>query len=68
MPKYTIQFSKRTDTDLERFTKALGVNSKAEVVRRAVNLLRYVLQEQKGGGTLVVEYKREKTRKQLIPI
>ena len=52
----------------DRLTKALGVNSKAEVVRKAVNVLRYLLKEQKCGGTLVVENKREKTRKQLIPI
>jgi len=68
MPKFTIQFSEQTDKDLDRLTKALGVNSKAEVVRKAVNLLRYVLKEQKCGGALVVENKREKTTKQLIPI
>jgi len=68
MPKFTIQFSQQTDKDFDRLTKALGVNSKAEVVRKAVNVLRYLLKEQKCGGTLVVENKREKTRKQLIPI
>jgi hypothetical protein len=68
MPKFTIQFSKETDRDLERLTRVLGVHSKADVVRKAVNLLRVVLEERKGGGTLVVENKRDKTRKELIPI
>ena len=68
MPKFTIQFSQQTDRDLDRLTKARGVNSKAEVVRKAANLLRYVLKEQECEGTLVVENKREKTGKQLIPI
>ncbi len=68
MPKYTIQFSKRTDRDLERLAKALGVSSKADVVRKAVNLLRYVLEEQKAGGKLVVENSRDKTKKELVPI
>jgi len=68
MPKFTIQFSKETDRDLERLTRILGVHSKADVVRKAVNLLRVVLEERKGGGTLVVENKRDKTRKELIPI
>jgi hypothetical protein len=48
--------------------KALGANSKAEVVRKAVNLLRYVLQEQKGGGRIVVENHRDNTKKEVIPI
>lgn len=68
MPKYTIQFSKETDKGLERLTRILGVHSKADVVRKAVNLLRVVLEERKGGGTLVVENKRDRTRKELIPI
>ena len=68
MPKFTIQFSQQTDKDLDRLTKALDANSKAEVARKAMHLLRYVSKEQKCGGTLVVENKREKTRKQLIPI
>ena len=67
MPKYTIQFSNKTAGELERLTKALDVNSKADVVRKAVNLLRYVLDEQKGGGRLVVE-NRDKTRKEIVPI
>ncbi len=68
MPKYTIHFSSKTDRDLARLTKALGVNSKADVVRRALNLYRYVLDEQKAGGRLVVENNRDKTKKELIPI
>ena len=68
MPKYTINFSAETDRDLERLTKALGVNSKADVVRRALNLLRYVLDERKDGGRLVVENNRDKTKKEVVPI
>lgn len=33
---------------LERLTNALGATSKADVVRRAVKQLRYVLEEQTG--------------------
>lgn len=68
MPKYTIQLSNETDLELSRLTKALGVNSKADVVRRALNLLRYVLDERKEGGRLVVENNRDKTKKEVIPI
>ncbi len=68
MPKYTIHFSSKTDRDLARLTKALGVNSKADVVRKALNLLCYVVDEHKGGGRLAVENDRDKTKKELIPI
>ena len=68
MPQYAIQFSNKTDRDLERPAKALGVNSKAAVARKALNLLRYVLDEQKGGGRLVVENNRDSTKQELIPI
>lgn len=67
-PKDTIQFPKQPDGDLEQSTKTRGVNSRAEVVRKAPSVARYLLREQKGGGTLVVENKREKTKKELIPI
>ena len=68
IPKYTIHFSNETNRDLARLTNALGVNSKADVVRRALNLLRIVVDEQKGGGRVVVENDRDKTKKELIPI
>ncbi len=66
MAKFTIQFSKKVEKDVERMTKTLGAESKADVVRKASNLLRYVLEEQKGGGKLMVENKRENSRKKVI--
>jgi hypothetical protein len=68
LAKFTILFSKKVEKDLERMTKTLGAKSKADVVRKALNLLRYVLEEQKGGGKLMVENKRENSRKEVITI
>jgi Arc/MetJ-type ribon-helix-helix transcriptional regulator len=68
MAKFTIQFSKKTEKDLERMIKTLGAKTKADVVRKALNLLQYVLEEQKGGGKLMVENKRENSRKEVITI
>ena len=48
--------------------KTLGAKTKADVVRKALNLLQYVLEEQKGGGKLMVENKRENSRKEVITI
>jgi Arc/MetJ-type ribon-helix-helix transcriptional regulator len=68
MAKFTIQFSKKTEKDLERMIKTLGAKTKADVVRKALNLLQYVLEEQKGGGKLMVENKRENSRKEVITL
>ena len=68
MAKFTIQFSKKTEKDLERMIKTLGAKTKADVIRKALNLLQYVLEEQKGGGKLMVENKKENSRKEVITI
>lgn len=68
MAKFTIEFSEKADRDLKGLIKALGVKSKAEVVRKAVNLLRYVVQEQQEGSRLVLENQRDRSRKEVITI
>ena len=57
MPKYTIPFSNKADRDLVRLPSAFEVNSKAYVVRKAPNLLCY----------MVVENNRDRTKKEVIP-
>ena len=68
MPKYTIQLSKKAEKDLVHLTKRLGVKSKADAVRKALNLLQYVLEEQKGGGKLMVENTKNNSRKEIVTI
>ena len=68
MTKFTIQLSDKAEKDLVRLTKRLGVQSKAEVVRKALNLLRYVLEEQKAGGRLIVENDKDLSKKEIITI
>ena len=68
MSRFTIDFSEETAKDLEDLIKALGVTSKAEVVRKAVNLLRYVVQQQREGGKLVVENRKENSRKEVVTL
>ena len=68
MAKFTIKFSKKTEKDLERMIKTLGAKTKADVVRKALNHLQYVLEEQRGGGKLMVENNRENSIKEVITI
>ena len=68
MSRFTIDFSEETAKDLEALIKALGVTSKAEVVRRAVHLLRYLVQQQREGGKLVVENRKDNSRKEVVTL
>lgn len=51
-----------------RLTKRLGVKSKAEAVRKALNLLLYLLEERKGGGKPLVENAKNNSRKEVVTI
>ena len=68
MPHDTIQLSKKAERDLVRLTKRLGVKSKGDAVRKALNLLQYLLEEQKGGGKLMVENTKNNSRKEVVTI
>ena len=68
MSRFTIDFSDYAERDLQSLTKALGVKSKADVLRKALNLLNYVVRAQKEGGKLVVENKKDQSRKELITL
>ena len=68
MSRFTIDFSDDAERDLQSLTKALGVKSKADVLRKALNLLNYVVRAQKEGGKLVVENKKDQSRKELITL
>lgn len=68
MSRFTIDFSDDAERDLQSLTKALGVKSKANVLRKALNLLNYVVRAQKEWGKLVVENKKDQSRKELITL
>ncbi len=68
MSRFTIDFSEEAEKDLQGLTKALGVKSKADVLRKALNLLNYVVRAQEEGGKLVVENKKDKSRKEVITL
>ncbi len=68
MSRFTIDFSEEAERDLQGLIKALGVKSKADVLRKALNLLNYVVRAQEEGGKLVVENKKDKSRKEVITL
>ena len=68
MSRFTIDFSEEAERDLQGLIKALGVKSKADVLRKALNLLNYVVRAQEEGGKLVVENKKDKSKKEVITL
>ncbi len=68
MSRFTIDFSDEAERDLQDLIKALGVKSKADVLRKALNLLNYVIRAQEEGGKLVVENKKDKSKKEVITL
>ena len=49
-------------------TARYRIKSKADVLRKALNLLNYVVRAQEEGGKLVVENKKDKSRKEVITL
>lgn len=47
MPRFTIDFNDENDRQLEELVRELGVRSKADVIRKAIGLLAYAVDEKK---------------------
>jgi len=68
MSRFTIEFSADADKSLDEAQKALGAKTKADVIRKAVNLLNYVVSEKGKGGVLIIENRDENIRKEVVTI
>ena len=68
MSRFTIEFTEEADRGLEQVQKLLHATTKADVIRKAVNLLNFVVQEQEKGGKLIIENPRENLRKEIVTI
>jgi len=68
MSRFTIDFSDEAERDLQGLRKALGAKSKADVLRKALNLLTYVIQAREEGARLVVENTKDNSRKEVITL
>ncbi len=68
MARFTIDFTPEAESDLKEIQKALRVNTKSEVIRKALNLVNFVVREQEKGGRLIVENERDNSRKEIVTI
>lgn len=68
MSKFTIEFSEEADKEIDEIAKRLCVNSRVEVIRKALGLLNFATMEQGDGGEIVIENERLNTRKTITEI
>jgi hypothetical protein len=68
MSRFTIEFTEEADKGLEEVQRKLHATTKADVIRKAVNLLNFVVQEQEKGGKLIVENPKENLRKEIVTL
>ncbi len=68
MARFSIDFSEESDRDLDALTRELGVKSKADVVRKALSLLRFIVKVQSEGGRLIIENPRERSQREVITL
>lgn len=68
MSRFTIEFTEDADKGLEEVQKSLHATTKADVIRKAMNLLNFVVQERENGGKLIIENTRENIRKEIVTI
>ena len=68
MSRFTIEFTDDVDQQIEEIAKALNANTKADVIRKALGLLNYVVQEKAAGFTVIVENKKENIRKEVVTL
>lgn len=64
MPRYTIDFSAEVDRRVGALRQKLDVKSKAEVVKKALGLLAYVVNEREAGSRIIVE--RDGNRQEIV--
>ncbi len=68
MARFSINFCNDSDRDLDGLTKAPGVKSKAEVVRKALSRLRYVVQVLPEADRLIIENAEQESRRELLTL
>lgn len=68
MSRFTIEFSKDLDQQIDQIARALDAPTKADVVRKALGLLSYVVKERDTGSTLILENKTTNVRKEIVTL
>ena len=66
MKTLKIELGKSADADLEGMKSVLNVDSEIEVIAAALGLLKYVIEQKKDGGRLVIENEKQRLRWEIV--
>jgi hypothetical protein len=65
--RVTVDFSPEAYAALEEISRTLGA-SKAEALRKALGLMRFVLQETRKGAKLILEGPNQRERREIVQL
>ena len=68
MSRFTIEFSETVYKQIDDIQAELHAQTKADVVRKALGLLSYVVREQKDGSVLILENIKNNVRKEIVTL
>ena len=68
MPRLTLDYDEQTGQDMEAIQRALRLSSKAEVMRKALGLLKFYADEKQHGSAMVFENKETNERKEVVAL
>ena len=68
MSRFAIEFSGEVDKQIDDIQAELHVQTKADVVRKALGLLGYVVRERKEGSRLILENDERNVRKEIVTL
>jgi hypothetical protein len=68
MPRLTLDYDEQTGRDLEQIQKSLRLGSKADVMRKALGLLKFYTEEKEHGASMIFENKSTNERKEVVAL
>ena len=68
MSRFTIEFSEEVDKQIEIIQESTGATTKADVIRKALGVLTYIVEEKNQGGKVLIENEKQNLRKELVTL
>lgn len=68
MARLTLDYDEETGRDMEQIARTLRLGSKAEVLRKALGLLKFYAEERERGSAMVFENRTTNERKEVIAL
>ena len=66
--RFTIDFSDVAAEQIEELAQELQLRTKADVLRKALGVLKYIVEEKRQGGRVFIENRQEGERKEIVAI